>query len=145
MKCLSIRQPWTWLIVRPDLTGAARSQALEQGIIKTVENRSRRFNYRGALLLHASQGITRVEYEDAQDALRWGEGMGIELPPLKELQRGGIVGICDLVGCTPPQERKEDAFWHVPGQFGLVLENIKPVEFVQCKGTLGLFDVPWPQ
>lgn len=28
MKALSIRQPWAWLIVRPDLVGAARAAAL---------------------------------------------------------------------------------------------------------------------
>ena len=40
MKALSIRQPWAWLIVRPDLTDPAeRAAAFAAGEIKDVESR----------------------------------------------------------------------------------------------------------
>lgn len=47
IKALSIRQPWAWLILWAG---------------KDIENRSRRFHFRGRFLIHASAGMTRNEY-----------------------------------------------------------------------------------
>ena len=138
MKVISIRQPWAWLIVRPDLTGRARREAAHKHELKDVENRSWRTHYRGPLLIHAAKGMTRIEYEVAQDTLRVG-GPIIELPPFGEMQRGGIVGRADLIDCIPPERRA--SWWHFDGDFGFLLADVKPLPFRQCKGALGIFDI----
>lgn len=54
MKALSIRQPWAWLIIRPDLTTPEqRAAALAAGHIKTIENRNWATNRRGFVLANA--------------------------------------------------------------------------------------------
>ena len=49
---LSIRQPWAWLIVNG---------------YKDIENRNWKTNFRGKILVHAAKGMTKAEYEDADD------------------------------------------------------------------------------
>lgn len=74
MKALSIRQPWAWLIIHGG---------------KNVENRTWHTKHRGRFAIHASQGLTRLEYHAARDfALE----RGVEVPAFADLQRGGIVG-----------------------------------------------------
>jgi len=46
MRALSLRQPWAWLVVNG---------------YKEIENRSRRTNHRGALLIHASSTTTTLQ------------------------------------------------------------------------------------
>lgn len=63
MKALSIRQPWTWLITRPYIEGAAAREAAHIAhSIKPVENRSWETFYRRPLAIHANQGMTHAEY-----------------------------------------------------------------------------------
>jgi hypothetical protein len=143
MKCISIRQPWAWLIVRPDLTGYARAAALLAGVIKTIENRTWPTRYRGPVLLHASKGMTRAEYEDACAMAFWAGVHAADIPKLEDLQRGGIVGKATLADCIPSEKRASD--WHMGGQFGFLLQDIEPLPFTPLKGALGLFDVTWPQ
>lgn len=118
-RALSIRQPWAWAIIRAG---------------KDVENRPKRLNYRGPICIHA--GIYRgyEDYKTAEGAImsiqeRW--------PPdinSASCIRGGIIGTADIVDCV----ERSDSPWFF-GPYGLVLENIKPVEFVKVKGALGLF------
>src|SRR3990167_9411398 len=54
MKALSIRQPWAWLILHAG---------------KDIENRGWPTSFRGRFLIHASKGMTRAEYELADDPL----------------------------------------------------------------------------
>lgn len=122
MKALSIRQPWAWLI-------------LHSG--KDIENRSWPTRFRGRVLIHASKGMTRAEYEDGQDPLWQSGGPTIELPPIEELARGGIVGSVEIVDCV----EQSDSPWFF-GRFGFVLRDPKPLPFVPCPGRLGFFDVP---
>lgn len=141
MKAISIRQPWAWLIVRPDIVDLQeRATAANAGILKTIENRSRRTWYRGPLLIHASQGMTREEYESADDPLSAFGGPAIALPAFHELQRGGIVGVTNLEDCITSDHR--ESWWHIEGQMGLRLSNTRPLPFVACKGALGIFNVP---
>lgn len=139
MKALSIRQPWAWLIVRPDLTGKARAAALRAGILKDIENRTWPTRFRGRFLIHAAQGMARAEYEACQDPLWLAAGPTIELPPFAELERGGIVGAATLMDCIPPDRRAP--WWHRPGQFGFLLAEVEPLPFRACKGRLGFFEV----
>lgn len=122
MKALSVRQPWAWLIIHAG---------------KDVENRTWYTHYRGPLLIHASKGCTRAEYESALDFCDL-----LELPkppPLKDLHRGGIVGAVVVEDCVIDSNSP----WFV-GRYGIIMHNAQPVEFYSCKGQLGLFEVELP-
>lgn len=125
MKVLSIRQPWAWLIV--------------QGF-KPVENRSWETLWRGPVAIHASQGMTRAEYEECSEFL-WTRPalrhISPALPAPDEFFRGGIVGKANLVACT---RAHESPFF--TGPFGHVLQGAEPVPFQPCKGALGYFKLP---
>ena len=77
MMALSIRQPWAWLILHAG---------------KDIENRDWPTRFRGRFLIHASKGMTREEYELAEDPLWHKGGPTIDLPEFGLLDRGGIVG-----------------------------------------------------
>ncbi|MBC8730027.1 ASCH domain-containing protein [Paraburkholderia sp. UCT2] len=139
MRAISIRQPWCWLILRPDLTGPARAAAIAAGVLKDIENRSWSTRIRGRVLIHASRGMTRAEYEAAQDPLWPVGGPTIELPPFDQLQRGGIVGVATIDGCVTPNDRTSP--WHVEGQYGFHVVESKPLPFVACKGALNFFEI----
>lgn len=141
MKALSIRQPWAWLIIRPDLTALdMRQAALQDHGMKPVENRTWKTQYRGPLLVHAGQAMTRADYDacylflQSDDRLRH---LCQALPRRDALERGGIVGRVDLVGCE--QEHPSPFFC---GPYGLVLANAQPRPFRPMKGALGFFDAP---
>lgn len=137
MLALSIRQPWAWLIVRPDITDPIeRAVAMLDGRIKPIENRTWPTRHRGPILIHAGKGMTRAEYEDAEDPLWARGGPVIELPAFEDLQRGGIVGRARIVDCVT----SHDSPWF-GGPFGFVLDDIKPLAFTPCRGALVFFDV----
>jgi hypothetical protein len=100
---LSIRQPWAWLILHAG---------------KDIENRSWPTKFRGRILVHASKGLTRAEYEAGEDPLWAAGGPAIALPPFEELERGGIVGAVDIVNCVTASRSP----WFC-GQFGFVLRD----------------------
>lgn len=139
MRTLSIRQPWAWLIVRPDLTDAtARAAALQAGLVKTIENRDWSTSYRGPVLLHASVTLTQKYLREVAEqlAVEFGD-QAPALPPHDRLQRGGIVGVAEIVDCVDAH----DSRWFT-GPFGFVLRHIRPLPFVPWKGQLSFFDVP---
>jgi hypothetical protein len=121
MKALSIRQPWAWLIVN----GHKQFENREW----SKGNPGKKF--RGAVLIHASKGMTRNEYAAAAAIA---EDYDIELPAMGDLQRGGIVGRADVVAWhdSPPD---------MPFAFtsGLELRNAVPLPFEECTGMLGFF------
>ena len=124
-KTISIRQPWAYAILH---------------LGKTIENRGWHSSYRGTLLIHASKSCTRTEYAEA---LWWMQREKLcsprGLPSFDELPKGGIVGICRMADCV----NESSSPWFM-GERGFVLEAAQPVDFVPCKGALGLFDVEWP-
>ena len=125
MIALSIRQPWAWLILRGG---------------KDIENRGWPTKFRGRVLVHAPKGCTRAEYEDGVDALWQLCGPvvpAIELPPLDQLERGGLVGSVEIVDCVTSSRSP----WFC-GRFGFMLRDPKPITFVPWKGQLGFFEVP---
>lgn len=115
---LSIRQPWAWLIVNG---------------YKPVENRDWPTNYRGPVLIHASK--TR-DPEGYSQALQICELLGITLPPLDDLPKGGIVGEATLHDCVT----ESDSPWFV-GEHGFLLRDARPLPFVPLRGWLGFFNV----
>lgn len=127
MRALSIRQPWAWLIINAG---------------KDIENRDW-FSHRcGRILIHASKGTTRDEYEESLLTAHLVSRTrpfptGLKLPEFSELQRGGIVGWVEITDCVV----KSDSPWFF-GRYGFVLRNPRPLTFTPYKGALGFFDVP---
>ena len=120
MIALSIRQPWAWLILHGG---------------KDIENRSWPTKFRGRVLVHAGKGCTSDEWEDASFFAFMRNAP--EVPRLKFLPRGGIVGSVEIMDCV----NRSDSGWLV-GDFGFVLCNPQPLPFTPWKGQLGFFDVP---
>lgn len=123
LKAISIRQPWAWLIVH----GPKRWENRDW----SPKNPGRKF--RGRVLIHAAQGMTRDEYAAAHVTALDAEFE--KLPPFHELQRGGIIGVANVIDWKD-YARAED-----PWAFGsgLVLDGVQPVTFIPCKGALGFF------
>lgn len=138
---LSIRQPWAWMIVRPDLTDPT-ARALAQRVnhtMKDVENRAwsphnpgRKF--RGRFLIHAGKGCTRNEY---LDACAYAQERGVTVPPLDQLDRGGIVGMATAVDFVDAHLSP----WFM-GPSAIVLMDVQPLPFLPCAGQLGFFRLP---
>lgn len=132
MKALSIRQPWPWLIIRPDLkTKSERLAAAARGLIKDVENRTWPTKYRGPVLIHAGK---QLDPWISDDDLRL--EFGIKAPNFYD--KGGFVGVVDIVGCVTHSTSR----WFSNAGYAFLLENARPVKFRAWPGSLGLFDVP---
>lgn len=124
-RALSVRQPWAWAIIHAG---------------KDIENRSWQavshlLNLRGEIALHASSFMAKHEYENAAAFMA---SIGVECPPAIDLQRGGIVGVVEIVDVV-----KESLSPWFFGPRGLVLANASPRDFIPVKGCLGFFD--WRQ
>ena len=140
MKALSLRQPWAYIVTHWG---------------KTIENRHWSTEFRGEFLIHAAKGMEPEEFEDAfqfaVETCRW------TLPQRHEFlegfkkhdRRGGIVGRARLVHVRPRCQPKGvaslfpcDHPWHIPDQFGFVLDKVEALPFVPFRGMPGFFDVP---
>lgn len=136
MIALSLRQPWCYAVL---------------SLGKHIENRRWSTAFRGSFLLHASKGMTKTEYYECLEFCRNVLGASVlsRFPPLKSLPRGGIVGAAKLIDVIPPcptcqlgSPCGQNHGWHMPEQYGFVLENVRPSpRFVECKGMLGFFKV----
>lgn len=115
---LSIRQPWVWAI-------------FEAG--KRIENRDWLTRFRGPVCIHAAQACTQREYASATEFM--GRFIKRDVPSLKALRRGGIVGTAVIVDCVT----QSDDPWFM-GRYGFVLDEVKLIEFMPCKGALNFFD-----
>lgn len=122
---LSIRQPWAWLILHAG---------------KDIENRNWRTKFRGRVLLHASNTCTLKDWDAARVCY---ENLMIDgeitteagaIPHRLDLERGGIVGVAEIVDCVTDS----DSEWFF-GDYGFVLKNAQPIDFIPCKGALGFF------
>lgn len=124
---LSVRQPWAWAIFHG----------------KDVENRSvgavRHGMRPGSICIHASKGMTQVEYEYAREII---QKNGVECPAPADLVRGAIVGTVEVTRIARPGDKRlEGNPWYF-GECGLVLA--KQAELytpIPCNGALGYF--PW--
>lgn len=119
---LTIRQPWADLIVNGP---------------KRVENRVWRPTVPVGTMffVHAAKGMTKDEYLDAEDFALF---KGQDVRPMGDLPRGGIVGVARLAGIIDPKVGSRDRWW-IPGQWGFVLDEVRPLPFAACKGALGFF------
>lgn len=112
--CLSIQQPWAWLIVSGH---------------KDVENRTWPTRVRGWVGIHAGLKVDREGYDWIQR-----EFPQIELPATAELERGGIIGRARLIDCLDEFESP----WFF-GPWGFVLADAEPLSLRSCSGKLGFF------
>lgn len=127
---LSIQQPWAWLIVNGH---------------KDIENRDWRTNFRGPVAIHAGKKIDKGCHEDlwrgrhpvtGKQSIRTA---GLMIP--NEWERGGIVGVAEIVDCIPHDNadlQDEYSPWFV-GKFGFVIRNARPVPFIPVSGALNFF------
>ena len=142
-RAISIRQPWAWAITDLD---------------KRVENRTRKYAYRGELFLHASATLCASGGVDYLRELL-SEPETARLGAVEDLPRGAIVGVCTFVRCQETflvnespvipsasggsRTRPDQARWAEAGAWWLVLDNVRKLpEPVPCRGMLGLWPVP---
>lgn len=137
MKALTIRQPWAWLIIRPDITDPQeRAIAIARGDLKNIENRT--WYPRGVqafdFLVHAGKTI------DAE-AWPWVRRYfpGITIPSPADLQTGGIIGRVGYNGSLNYMMPHANRWW--TGPCGWILREATPLPFVPMRGMPGLFDV----
>lgn len=122
MRALSIRAPWAWAILNAG---------------KDVENRCWVPKFRGECLIHAGIGCSADEYDAAAEKIL--RISGLRVPPLRNLQRGGIVGRAVVAGLLARDEVGSP--WHVLGQVGIRLADVRELPFRELKGQLRFFEV----
>ena len=118
MKALSIRQPWAWLIVNG---------------YKDIENRTWPTNFRGKFLIHAGRKFDHGGHNWVLS------NMNIELPELRDYERGGIIGSAEISDCVT----RSDSRWFF-GPLGFVICNPKPLVFQPYRGRVGFFEIETP-
>lgn len=131
---LSVRQPWAWAIVHGH---------------KDTENRDWRkpnpgLAFRGRVAIHASSGMTQIEYENAADFML--HACGVVAPEPHLLVRGAIIGsvdVVDVVRFTGPCTAEQRASPWFVGPVGLVLRGASACTPIAAKGALGFFK--WEQ
>jgi ASCH domain len=120
-RALSIRQPYAWLVANG---------------IKDIENRSWATSKLGEFVVHASSNLFGTI--DERERLRqwvW-ERFDVEVPDDEDLERGGIVGRCELIDVV----RSSRSPWFI-GPVGFVLDRARPLPFRRYSGRLGFFEV----
>ncbi len=142
VKCLSIRQPWPWLICHPEVLRACQLPA------KTIENREWAPGYRGLLYIHAGSAVDAGLFDPRSGKLeswywerKWGlagKALYAAMPKHRDdYPRRAIVGcaqLTDVLGASPDP-------WFV-GPYGLLLANAAAIAPISYPGQLRLFDVP---
>lgn len=120
MRCLSIQQPWAWLIVNG---------------VKPIENRDWLTHYRGPLLIHAGQ---RFDSYALGQIARLLDGETFAKLPTRaaDYERGGIVGVARLAAIV----RHSESPWFC-GPYGWQFDWAQPLKFYELKGELGVFRV----
>lgn len=131
-RALSVRQPWAWLIVNGHKPFENRDWSPKNPGRMWLEKRLSHCLEGFTILIHAAKGMTGDEYDQAY-FMAQGD-YNITLPAMKDLPRGGIVGVANAV-------RWHDTRPALPYAFGsgIELEAAAPREFLPCKGALGFF------
>ena len=118
MKALSIRQPWAWLIAHG---------------YKDIENRTwlpRKPFFKFAI--HAPKTFDANGYAWVQENF-----IDIPLPSISKFKFGGIIGQVEYRGHVQGIHPNP---WFT-GPYGWLLANPQPINFIPCKGQLGLFEI----
>lgn len=130
-RALSVRQPWAWLIVRGYKLFENRDWKPTNPARKWLEGCISRHDLGVPILIHAAQGMTADEYDEAFDVAKSNH---ITLPPMEAMERGGLVGAARAVKWH--NERQPMAFSYGSG---IALASPKAFELMPCKGALGFF------
>ena len=132
-KALSVRQPWSWLIVNGYKNIENRPWQLPNGFLLP-----QRIYVHAGKTSDVNPGPYSRTQSDIMDLLN--PGQQVCFLKAKPWPLGAIIGELDIVDCVP--ESFSDWF---EGPYGLVLAN--PVAYsepIPYKGQLGLFDVVLP-
>jgi ASCH domain len=126
MKCLTIRQPWAWLIVNG---------------FKSPENRTWYTPLRGDTLIHAGKGMTQKEWVAALNFVYNADPERydplLENQHIIDRQRGSIIGKATLADCVTAHSSP-----YFVGTYGHIFRFPQRCEPFPFKGQLGYFDVP---
>lgn len=141
LHCLSIRQPWVWLITHPEVLVACNIP------IKDIENRDWTTNMRGDLLLHAGVSVdTDLFHRGKLDQSYWvykfgraGAALYAAMPQMKgDYPCGGIVGRARLT-----EVLEDDVSPWFNGPYGFRLVDAQAFEsLIPYRGALKIFNVP---
>jgi len=125
MKCLSIQQPWSWLIVNG---------------YKEIENRDWLTSYRGPVLIHAGAKLdddwftTTGQVEDHHPMRDY---VPQDMPQRHDYAIKSIIGMATLADVV----EQSSSPWFI-GRYGFVLMDTKAFkEPIRYSGSLKLFDV----
>lgn len=126
IRCLSVQQPWNWLIVYGH---------------KDVENREWTTQYRGPLLIHTGKKPALDASWVPTQRFCYSDRIKHLLPQdaptsFRDVPFGGIVGIATLVDVV----QKSDSPWFC-GTYGWIVKDASPLPFFPLRGMPGLFDV----
>ena len=121
MKTLSVKNPFAYLICSG---------------IKDIENRSRKTNFRGIVLIHASSQLHPAQFTNAQSH------EVISKFPILDISKGdlksAIIGLVEIVDCV----QNHPSVWAEKGLWHWVLNNAslfdKPI--INVKGKLNFWD-----
>ena len=143
LKCLSIRQPWAWLITHPEIVRACHLP------IKDIENREWTSGYRGYLLIHTGAALDTDLFSPTGQLEGWywkrafgsaGEALFAAMPRLaRDYPRRAIVGEARL---TRVVTSSINPWFH--GPYGLVLSEAAALVPIAYRGQLKIFDVTLP-
>lgn len=126
LKCLSIRQPWAWLIL---------------GGHKDIENRDWTTSYRGPVLIHAGAVIDNEWFNHRTGCPTNAHPMRDlapdDMPARHDYPIKSIVGMATLADVVEHSTSQ----WFV-GRYGFVIRDARPFEKpIPYSGSLKLFDV----
>lgn len=142
-KCLSIRQPWAYLLTHPEILQEVQLPT------KTLENRTWSTAFRGQILIHAGSTPDEDLFENTRekrlDHWYWsqqfgqpGERLANLLPQrLTDYPRRALVGRARLVDVIT----RSTSPWFI-GPYAFQLEQLKTITPISYAGQLKLFDVP---
>lgn len=126
MRCLTLTEPWSYLVA----VGMKRN-----------ETRSWKTSYRGPLAIHAGIGFPR---EAREVAAEFAEEYGI--PDPDELPRGAIIAVCTLADVKRVEDcgvSVLDDEWdfgdYSHGRFAWMLRDVRRLTPIPMKGKLGLW------
>lgn len=129
IKALTVKQPWAWAIAHHE---------------KRVENRTwKPKDPPDFLAIHAGKK-DRDYVRSALNHLEGQKGIPIkDLPHPDLIPYGAVVAVSKIARIV--EDRAElpagqDRWWD--GPVGWVLEDVTPIDPVECRGALGLWDLP---
>jgi hypothetical protein len=120
LPCISVLQPYAWLIVHG---------------IKPVENRTWSTKFRGRILIHAGKRLSKSDHELYRRM--WERHLKTPYPAIEEMT-GGIIGEAVVTDCVT--EHPSEYFF---GPFGFVMAQPKAYQkLIPYRGQLSIFGVP---